>query len=87
MRRIAERRICHVRRNGHLVERFVHVVTTIDNRTISPDQFNDIVEFANGHMTLMRLKFALGKEISIHGLMGPAQDTIVITLGRYLCEV
>ena len=86
MRRIAERRINPIRRHGHIVERFVVVNTTIENRTISPDQFEDIIEFATGKMSVMRLKFALGKEVSIHGLMGPAQDSIVITLGKYLCE-
>mgnify|MGYP006916022494 CR=1 FL=1 len=86
MRRIAEKRINPVRRHGHIVERFVVVNTTIESSTISPDQFEDILEFVAGKMSLMRLKFALGKEITVYGLMGPAQDSIVVTLGKYLCE-
>ena len=86
MRRIVEERINPTRRHGHLVERFIHVIEMHDNRTISPDQYEDIINFANGHMTIDRLKCCLGKEIYLHGLMGPYQDTIVITLGEYLSD-
>ena len=88
MRRIAEQHIQPTRRNGHIVERYVHVVHMYEDRTISPDQYEDILEFVAGckHMTIMQLKCCLGCEVYLHGLMGPAQDTIVVTLGKYLCE-